>query len=131
MSDKVLHFTEEERKFALQFAQAGKDSPIEDDCEQEDPRAKRNRFLAQDMLDFEECINMIGVATRIDENVFRNFWETIRDVGTLLANNPTLLDDLEGKNFKVGSDEHVKFLSKYNFAGVMSIACIEGGTVSG
>lgn len=88
------------------------------DIEKEDPKAKSNRLLAQDMIDFEECINYMGIETRTeDTDHFRNFWSIIYDIGTFLRYNQSFLDDIQGKNFKT-EDEHMEFLKGYCFEGV-------------
>lgn len=113
-----VKITDEDRKM-LQEGQAGTVSTPRDDCDYEDARAKSNRLLAQDMIDFEECINYLGIETRDDTtDQFRNWWGIIYDIITLTENNPTLLADIEGKRFQT-SDEQFEFLKKYNFDGVM------------
>lgn len=87
---------------------------------------KSIRSLSQDMLDFEECLQMIGIETRLTDgaDLIRNPWAIIDDVAKLTKNNPTLLIDIEGKDFK-SDEEKLEFLGKYNFDGVTTIPLLK------
>lgn len=83
--------------------------------------------MSNDLLKFEECINSIGIETRIgeDEDDFRNFYDILGDVARVVWNNPTLLDDVKAKSFTT-LDEEATFLRQYNLTGVECVTHIKG-----
>lgn len=128
MQGKVFFsgMTKEEHDKMLQASQAGKDSPVSEDCdcEQADPKARSNLLLAQDMISFECAINTIGVETRTeDTDHFRDFWDIMMDIAVVISNNPSIVDHLRYKKITT-SDEHAEALKGYLFDGVEGLISI-------
>lgn len=79
--------------------------------------------MTRDLLKFEGCINTIGVETRCGEGKddFRNFFNILQDVATVVSKNPTLLDDARQTDFKT-KDEMMAFLAKYDLSEIEKIS---------
>lgn len=77
------------------------------------------KTMTDDLMSAEEFINNIGVETRQGDggDEFRHIYDILKDVVTVVNNNPTIIDDAIGKQFDT-CDESNEFLDQYNLDGI-------------
>lgn len=80
--------------------------------------------MTNDLMKAEEYINTLGVATREPNNddEFRNMYDILEDILTVMKNNPTINRDVKVflKKENTTTDDLMCFQIKYDLTGIMS-----------